>query len=293
MNSLLSIVKQLHPNLSGLKETTIADKNNSIVGYNSTFYDTALSPLGGGLTDSFEEARRIAVAETIERGLYRKIRLDPKYRNLLRLDCIDSTLGFACGFEKEPTAYRSFCEALEKWCLSQIIDFNYKIDRVDKHNNNLSKLANFLVSDFNQFNFFQKKFHVKAPFEKSDLELTFNFFVGFTETGIFPGSQVTSVNDNAFTHPVVEAWRHLKNYQLLKKRNPNTTNLIEKRLLYFGDQKTTGLAQILSSKNTNWKKPELELFEEIDTNFQGVYLYRTLLKDFIPVSKGDVGRFVI
>lgn len=286
MKQLVDAVKILFPDLAGLKETTIEFYGN-VVGYESIFYTRNGHAIGGGISEDKELARRIAVAETLERGLFRKLSNDKVLRPIFHLDQIDSTLGFACGFEKEKTAYRSYCEALEKWALSKVIDENFGVDEVSPA---LSNLAKTFIKEFRDQFFYQKKFLLKMPFDINPIELVFTLFVGCTEQGAFPGSAVTSNVDDQFTHAVCEAWRNFQNFKL---NDGNETNILDRRLNYFGIHKQAGLNQVLKSQQKDWPNPEVELFQEYQTKIENVYLFRTLMKDFIPVSSGPVDRFVI
>lgn len=286
MNHLLDVVKKLLPDLVGLKESAI-ENSGEVVGFESTFYSLGGNAIAGGTSFDRETARRIAVAEALERGLYRKLSSDSLLRFEFQLDRIDSTLGFGCGFERDKTAYRSYCEAVEKWALSKVIDDRLKINKTEPIQ--LSKLANKLLASFDKTYFFQKEIVTSFPFDNSRLELVFTLFVGCKDNGAFPGSQVTSRFDDTFTHAITEGWRNFTNFKL---SNGDAKSILARRLDYFGQHELDALQQI-SLGNQIWPNLEIELFKEFQTGINDVYLFRTLMKDFFSVSYGPVTRFVI
>lgn len=286
MNHLIDAVTALYPNLAGLKEYAIHD-SLGISGYNAIFYLKDGVAIGGGTSHDQNLARRIAIAETLERGLYLRMREDISERSKFKLDSIDSTLGFACGFEQAATACRSYFEALEKWALSKVIDDGLEISRVIP--NNLSRLSRQLMSGFNEHYFFHKNLLLITPFSSKPIDLVFTIFVGCTEDGAFPGSRVTFACSDQFTHSIIEASRNFNNFKL----DSANGGILSERLKYFGTHKTEALGQIKLGPDVPWPPVKIKIHREYETKIDGVYLFRTLIEDFIPVSHGDARRFII
>jgi hypothetical protein len=287
MNHLLVAIKDLFPNLAGLQENIIEDFGN-IVGYKSIFYTTDGKAIGGGTSENKDLARRIAVAESLERGLYRKLSLDPILRKKFKLETVDSTLGFACGFEREKTAYRSFCEGIEKWALSKVIDD--KLSLIKVFPKITAPIALKLLRNFQELHFYQKKITTLLPIDNRPIDLVFTLFVGCTEQGAFPGSQVVSIKEDQFSHSIIEAARNFENF---KQNNGSEKNILDQRLNYFGYNKQFALNQIKYNENDIWPNLQVDLFQEYSTEIKDTYLYRTLMKNFIPVSEGTFSRFII
>jgi len=291
MNNLLEIVRRLYPNLKNLNETTILSKENEVLGYSATLYNDDNFAISGGTNTNKETARRIAVAEALERGFVRKISKDPIISEQFLLNQIPSSLGFACGFEREKTKLRSFCEGLEKWTLSQIIDFNFPATIQSKFK--LTKLAENLCIQFDNIQLFQKKISVNLPEATTNTSLVFSLFIGYTKTGAFPGSCIAFENEDQMTHACIEAHRNFSNYNYLIKKNIAPENLILKRILFFGENKKLVGNQINTYENKVWPTPNLRLLNEYNTEFENIFLFRTLFKDFIPVNAGTVNRFIM
>ena len=68
-----NFLKDNVPSFAGFKEQPIVNKLGSTVGWHSHCYQNGNQyPLGGGTATDRETARRISIAETFERFLFRK-----------------------------------------------------------------------------------------------------------------------------------------------------------------------------------------------------------------------------
>src|SRR3990167_4634158 len=120
----LKILEQLGYVDIFLEEAPIVDEKANTIGWHSSVLNLEKNALSSGCAETREVARRIAIAEAIERAMFKRMLASPQAKEFC-LDQIPSSSGFAVGFEKEATAFRSLCEAVERWAWSQWIDERY------------------------------------------------------------------------------------------------------------------------------------------------------------------------
>ena len=200
-----------------------------------------------------------------------------------------SSSGFAAGFDNDSTKFRAICEGLERWAWSKWIDENYQIDIVQPLMK-LNTLTMKMLSEFSDTLWLRKDFEITIDNKKMNLSLS--IFLGFTEHGIFPGSRVSTINDDLFEHPVIEAHRNFLNSKLKSVSTIQSIDIIHKRLMYFSNHQQEALSQIRNAKRTSWPNPELCLLKNLETNIPGVFLWRCLFKNFIGWHLGNEDRFV-
>ena len=155
----------------------------------------------------------------------------------------------------------------------------------------LSSLANYLSKPFNETYWFEKNFKIQTN-DFKELKLKFVVFLGCTNTGIFPGSRVSTEEDDLFEHPIIEAHRNYLNFQLHLNSPINLTDIIQKRTVFYGSNKDLALRQVINATNDNWPLPKIKLLKEFKTDHPNLFLYRCLFEDFIGWHEGDVTRFV-
>lgn len=289
------------------KEEAIENDLKQVVGWHSTCFDNGNVPLSGGTHSSRNTARQIALAELIERRLFRKLLGLGSNVKFLYLDEYPSTSGFACGFNREKTKWRAVCEGLERWAWSKWIDGGFALDKA--RDPRISELGRVLLSPFSRLFFFDRDFEIDwshFPLEQESLKIyeerlftplrvIFRVFIGETPSGVFAGSRVNLDNDAAWEHEIVEAHRNYTNYCLIKNGHLKvpSNNWFLNRVLFFGDNGRVAHEQINGSTNRMWPAPEVLFLSNIDTEIDGVFLWRCLFKDYVHWGKGAVDRFVI
>jgi len=278
-----------------INKSGFTSDRGEVFGYNATLVTPSGMAISGGTSQTWETALRICVAEAIERAIFIKISKDKNDLFFdLQMDKHPTTCGFAAGFDRESTKFRAICEAVERWAWSQWIDYSMELDQIilDQTGDNITSFGQHLISQFDSFKIFSKTFN-----ETSMLGLSFplkiTVFLGFKNGGIFPGSRVSSMNDS-WEHAIIEAYRNLLNAEIFIK-SPFTlapNNFVGKRNLYFSTHASVANDQIIKSKNLPWPEMELELLEECPPEIPNVFIWRCVLKKFIPWIEGPVDRFV-
>jgi hypothetical protein len=298
--NLLSIARQLDEFYREISEQALIDPEGSLVGWRSYVLDKNLEPIGGGTSADRLTARRIAIAELIERSSVAQLLKNSAQRRNFKLDVIPTTSGFAAGFDRESTRFRSVCEGIERWAWSCWIDKNCLLPEISLPEFTL--LGRFHTKPFLELKAYQREIAIpiqlpnQVPFQiPSQIPRVFVFSVllGFTEQGVFAGSRVTTSQDDPWTHASIEAWRNHNNFHLthLNQTNPIGSDWLEKRVLYFGKNKREAMEQIAKAKYASWPPLNFDISKGIEV-FPGIHLWRTLCRDFLAWHKGPDHRFV-
>ena len=279
--------------LNYLNEVTSSEESpiilkDEIIGWHIVLFDIQKNALGGGFHTNKEIARKIAIAEVAERKVVQNL-LASNLKNKFKLDSHPSTCGFAAGFESEKTRLRAMAESIERWAWSMWIDENYKIESVKIENVNLKDIDSYFINFFDSVIFFNKKInteHIKNFVDSVDLGIV----IGFKDGGAFPGSRVSHKSEDNWTHALVEAVRHL---QITKKY----TGSIDKpfpygRIFYFAKNKKVALEQVAKAYKDNWPTPHPLLLLNYETNIDGLYIWRSLMNNYLSWEVGNKDRFV-
>lgn len=289
---LLYSLQKLLPETFNIQETPIGYNKNVIVGWNSTLYLSNGFPFSGGTAISRTLARRIAIAEALERSLVDRLFLSEKDRKGLLLNEIPSCSGFAAGFSQRKTHLRALCEAVERWAWSKWIDEKFKIP-IKKTSPSLSALGNLLAARFHRSQFYEQQ--VRVGINGKLIELKFLAFIGLSKDGVFPGSRVCMPEDENWDHPLIEASRNHINFGT--KRNLGTlfskNDIIARRSEFFARNANIALAQIDRATKEKWPLfAPLRLWKKVETNVSDVFLSRAVCEDHIPWHLGPIERFV-
>lgn len=303
--NLLSIVRELDDSYREISEQALIDSEDSLVGWRSYVLDNNLEPIGGGTSPDRLKARRIAVAEFIERRTVAQLFRNSIQKKSFKLDIIPTTSGFAAGFDREATRFRSICEGIERWAWSCWIDKKFLMPEISLPE--LTPIGRFHTKPFLKLRAYQRQIEVQvkvrgaSPFQFPPHDqdyahhgiFVFSVLLGFTEQGVFAGSRVTTPEDDLWTHAAVEAWRNHNNFHLahLSHPNPVGSDWLEKRVLYFGKNKREALRQIGQAKKSSWPTLQFDISQGIEP-FPGIYLWRTLCLDCWPWHEGPDHRFV-
>jgi hypothetical protein len=286
---LLSLIKTLNPEFAGINEQPIIDISQVTLGWHSTVLTKSKVAVGGGTHKDRPTARRIAIAEFIERSLFLKLLTDQTEVKRFGLNLIPTTSGFAAGFDANSTRFRSLCEGLERWAWSMWIDKHFKFDSVQPVFEN--PLVVKLLEPFISYKAYRKVLMVRGPgFEQ---RLVIGILLGFTEQGVFAGSRVTSEIDDLWTHAAIEVWRNHNNFEVSYSQNKAVENLgwLERRVTYFGKNRDEAMRQINLATKGDLPVAEIHLNLGIEP-YKGIHLWRTLCKDFVPWHMGSDSRFV-
>lgn len=285
---MLKTLLKWEPGFSHFEDTPLISKNGSTAGWHSQIISHDGITLGGGAHEKLNTAKRIAIAEVLERAVIKHLK-NSEFSDLYKLKQYPTSSGFAAGFDKNPTLFRAICEAIERWAWSQWIDSHFKITLLDEMPK-LSNLGQFYLEGFDRIQFYQQKIKVESS-QVGNLELKFGVALGFSKKGIFPGSRVTSHKDDLWTHALLEAWRNKQIFEKLENAHKVPQHFFPKRVLFFGSNSEFALNTLKMSTKEEWPKPKLNFIKQvpIEDNF---YIFRALCDDFIPWHEGTEKRFV-
>lgn len=263
-----------------------------VVGYECSLVDDLGDTLSSGTNSDYNLSLRICLAEAIERGCAKKIANDPKLTSEFLINNYPTTCGFAAGFEKNKTKLRAIAEGIERWAWSKWIDDLCGLDEIGFNNILVGKLEEKLFHQFDEYRLFKKQINFNISGEK--LDLIFVVFIGFTPIGAFPGSRVYINQKNLnfdFNHSIVEASRILNNIK--KSKNIKNLDIIGKRAFYFGSNKAAAINAIERAQKNQieWQMPQLQILKQYEFS-KNIFLFRCLMKDYIPWHLGDEKRFV-
>lgn len=292
---MVELFKTLIPQFSHFQEGELINSVNKSVGFQSSIITKSGTPYAGGTAGDLNLARRICVAEAIERASFINVSIKKKVDDLYLLEEYPTTCGFAAGFNVNHTIFRSICEAVERWAWSKWIDDELGIPEVEV--NLSSELSQFYSDAFDRVHFFQREIKLSdkllPSFIGSDFHLS--IAIGVKGKGIFPGSRVTTLEDEPWEHSLLEAWRHkiiLENEIL--QSEPET--LFDRRIKHFGEDGLDTLSKIRSFSIGEFPRPQLRLLKEVARGKYDIsnlyYVWRALCSDYVGWDKGDDTRFV-
>ena len=288
----LDLLQAHMPDFEGIAETPILDEDKKLIGWHSVLNGGGLKAYAGGTSQHREAARRICLAETLER-----MSVDLLYKEGvagLELESVPSTSGFACGFDLVPTQFRSLCEGLERWIWSKWVDDRFRIPEVSLSGVKLTRLATHFAKTFDNY----KAFQIDLPavqFNDEPILLRAGIILGFKDQGVFPGSRVTSVKDDLWEHALIESFRHFKIFEnvMSGRLKDSRQSWYLDRVKYFGENASAVDEVIHKATGEPLPTPKIKLHRQIDPPLNAPYfLFRTLCEDFVPWHLGDRSRFV-
>jgi hypothetical protein len=284
-------VKTIEPRFDHLEESPVAGASVSQpIGWHFNAMGLNSLCLGSGLAPDRDTARRIALAETLERAVFRKLR-DSNQAHEFWLDKNPTTCGFAAGFEFEKARIRSICEAVERWARALWIDNGFALMEVPSPRVFLSPLGKHLIEPFQDCLYLMGEFSVQDPIKRSMINLKLAVVVGMTKDGVFPGSRVCSDQEDPWEHACLEAWRH----HLVFKNNslPDLPeNSFLHRISYFGTKRELAVSQIERASRYDWPKPNIDLHRSHEELGGKLFVWRSLCDGYLGWESGGIDRFV-
>lgn len=276
---MIELLKGYYPDFQSIQESPLK-RGDHIYGWQVTALDDKSIPVGSGFAKDLASARKIAVAEFIERRFVQDARkLAPQ---IWLLNEFPTSCGFAAGYDYINTKVRSVGEAIERWALSRWFDFNNPLDTASI--NETPEEYKILLSEFDDVAVFKKSFLVNLEANLVSFELC--LFVGFKDTGCFMGCAVRNTFNEAIGHSIIEAHRHL----LISQQNRDFEIFPFNRIKYFSQNKDAAL-DILSRKRTEpWPSPRIKF--QHDYHNELFFITRTILNDWTPWEKGPTCRML-
>jgi len=271
---------EFFPDFSHLQESSLKSGDLDSL-WQVTALDKDGVPFGSGFSKELKTARKIAVAEYIERNFVLSLKGSAESENW-KFDKFPTSCGFAAGFDPLNTQIRSIGEAIERWALSQWIDIDRYIEQV------MSPVwprdsAN-LVGAFEEILVFKKEFIYTVNSKMIPYQLC--VVLALSGSGAFIGSGVRSNFQDAMTHALVEAHRHL----LISTQERNFNIYPYNRIKFFSENRSAALAAIHREKTTEWPQPVLEFQRSYQNEL--FCITRTIFKDWIPWERGSIDRML-
>ncbi len=292
MNLSFDQLRLVEPLARFLEDAPIVDAHGITIGWHSNVVGSNETALGSGFHADRAISQRIAVAEVIERGLYRRISIDPSLSAQFLADEFPSSCGFAAGFDGHKTQGRAVAEALERWAWSKWIDEGYTIPSISQPNETVRPLRDHILKKFDSHRIFEREFKLEGGFDlPTDFKLT--IILGFKDGGAFPGSRVSAIHEDATEHAAIEAWRHWIIYKNLPDVDPG--DLVNGRIHYFGSNASAAEKAVSMGRRSEWPQPRLRILKSMAVDLGGglrVNLSRALCSDYSGWHEGDVNRFV-
>lgn len=277
-------LKKIVPSFNLLMESEFKGSNGNIVGWHTSLVDNASLPLGSGFSEDRNTARRIAIAEAIERQCFRDL-IKSEDLDYFGLKGHPNTDGFACGFENDSTMMRAICEAVERWAWSQWIDYNCKIPQIESEVL-ISPLGKSIQHQFDKISFYLKP--IKILLNNRFVEFFIGVCIAEKNNGVFPGSRVSLDKNSLWQHGLIEAYRNYNIYTSGFGRN----DIICDRIKFFGKCGIRAISQIASAHKNEWKVPRIKLLAKHHEMPDGVHLWRAICDGYIDWHTGPVDRFV-
>lgn len=282
------LLRSIEPSFARIEEAYI-DFEGERIGWHSTCFGNESVALGSGYSSVRDEARRIAIAETLERAFFKRIVFSPESSEFL-IPEYPTSCGFAAGFHWGSTQFRSLCEAVERWALEQWIDEDCPFDEIRKGDLRLSVLAEFFAASFCDLLFYRKELSV--DYDGKLVPLVCGVVVGLTESGAYIGARVSSSEDDIWTHPLIEAWRHKKIFEKVQDTPPDALSEVRRKIQFFGRNRDVALAQVANTKHGTWAIPKVRLKKEYKTGIPGIFVWRHLIDGFKGWQLGPLERFL-
>lgn len=259
--------------------------------WHSTVLDKNGNAVSGGFACDKMQARKIAVAEFLERKSYQSFSKQKHYsiNDEWGLNIIPTACGFAAGFDFDNTIRRSIYESVERWVMSKWIDNNLSVEEVKLTSieNELDPISLYFISLFEEVLFFKKE--ILLMVNDKPISITVAKTMGLTKNGIFPGSSAQYTAGNIWHHALLESFRHL----LFVKNNPARNNIFpDNKIRFFANNKNIGLNQIFAEKSSKWPIPSI-IFHNCKPFFDNKYfIARTILSGWESWDKGPLDRFL-
>lgn len=285
---MIDLVLRVLPEFKNFEEAPIHFLEK-LIGWHSSVMTREGVAASGGCSADRNVARRIALAELIERYTFKQN--VARGVDALILEEFPTSSGFAAGFESTPTKMRAVCEAVERWAISKWIDDGHYLPPISSQQVRLSPLAKFFASKFDQVLFFSRSFEIDV--DGQQVLLKFGTVIGINDGGAFPGSRVCSPSEDTWEHALIEAWRHLGMASNKKKTFPKNDFYYD-RVFYFARNAQAALDSVNQKpEQITWPEPRLRLLAKVEHAVpEGFYVWRALCHDFIGWHLGDKTRFV-
>lgn len=259
---------------------------------------TILKSCGSGWSSDKQESQSKAITEAVERWA---LSTYSQWPQKAALDIDPTSTGFSalpCSFSRDESRAISYCEALERWALNSIWDnADIPLERTSLSDEVLLGLFRNLQG---QVHLYRTEFVDTKLTPRSTFKTNFYFCLFETSAGgVIPGSACGVDAAATARRAALEAFTHARAYFCLKKLpDGEISNILEKRLLHFGDLKH-GFVEIskrLSAGTASTVKstPDIIFSGELAGPWNPeIFVYRIVLRGSPAFLSGGIERFVI
>lgn len=270
-------------------EEAMVFKDGNAEFWQSTLLDDEENPVSSGMANGRLTSRKIALAEYLERRYYRQVvSSDLAVRRAWGIDIIPTACGFAAGFNRDKTIFRSLAEATERWTMTRWIDDGFAIAELQSSDvmPSLDDTSKFLAGQFEKVLFFKKD--VLVHFDDKHFVIPVAQTMGLVDGGIYPGSSAQFTGGSIWQHALVESFRHL-----LLVRNNNVVNKFpDNKIRYFAKNADLALSQIEKAKKEEWPTPEVLVHKSFAAPNDDYYISRTVFSGWTSWHEGPLERFL-
>jgi hypothetical protein len=274
---------KLNPNLRQLQESPIFDNKGKEIAWHCATV-TQNEGFSGGFHRDRMTARKIAIAEFIERTYVNSL-FKTNFKEW-QFNKVPTGCGFAVGFNKESTTFRSVCEAVERWTLSKWIDEGFIMDKVKPSIKLKSSI--FFSESFESLEYFQKYIAVKIN-DTQILTINVGAVVGYLGNGAYMGSRASLDIEDVWEHSLLEAYRHF----LIVKNSQESSEFPFNRIFHFGRHKEDAVEQIRAANRSCFPVATID-FQKIEpiAEDKNIFIARTILAGGKPWNQGPTSRFL-
>lgn len=277
---MIQRLKNDFPNFSHLEESSLKSEELA-TSWQVSALDDQGRPLGSGFSKQLSIARKVAIAEFIERNFVLRLKTSDEGPQWM-LNSHPTSCGFAAGFDPLSTKIRSIGEGLERWALAQWLDEGYHLEEEMAPLWPTECLP--LLRDFNDVSVFKKDFLYEA--ENRIIPYQLCVTVAWTQKGAFLGSAVRSSFEEALSHAMVESHRHL----LISTQKRNFNIFPYNRIKYFAHHRKEALDIISFDGKATWPTPIVEFQKDYINEL--FCISRTIFKDWTPWERGALNRML-
>ena len=207
--SLFELLQTYNPSVEKIVESPIVNAANIEVGWNSFVLEDDGFVVAGGTSTDRMKARRIALAEGLERAIVGRLSADKVKSVEFGFDKVPGSIGCAVGFERLPTKIRSVCEGVE-FAVRDVLGrrpLNFeKTDVVLK-----SDLTRKFSEEFDSLQFWKLEIQ-NVLWNEAVGSLYFFLCLGSAANGTFAGYRVAPSGSQGWDHALIECSRNLNNY---------------------------------------------------------------------------------
>lgn len=282
---MISSLNKNFPNFSHIEESTLL-ANSSPIGWQVSAIDNEGIPLGTGFSPDLNYARKVAIAEFVERSFFHSIKFTDAATDW-KIDSRPTVCGFAAGYEPRNTALRSLYEATERWALAQWIDNGKSLNRFQlpaQMHSDKKKTVLALLEPFGETVFLKKTLVV--AFQTELVEVNVIVCVAFTEKGVFLGSAASNSFEDGIVHAAVESNRHF----IISNQDRNFGIFPLNKIRFFGTNRIIADTILARPLDFQWQSPCIDFSRQIQIG--DFYICRTILREWTPWEQGPIERFL-